>query len=330
MDVRQIEERCAELTIAEEEINGLEAPDPPIPIVEASQYNLIGRFLTDRTIKFDHMQQVMALVWRPVKGMCAVALTEDLFLFQFPHPKDRQRVLDDGPWSFENHILVCENVPPEMRPEDVQLDSITFWVQIHGLPAVYVTSDFIAKIGNYVGSFVAIDPGNFGGSLKSFHRIRVKLMIASPLKRRMKLLRKDGTIQWITFRYERLSIFCLCCGLLGHTDKFCSKVYEEGIQPEAFPFGSWMRAGQRRQPKPVGAKWLLPSLPQQPEPHTPPGPSPLELVAMEENVGLQGELKRRREEDETTSDVRGEDVMMTETSKNLTEAGLDSQARPAK
>lgn len=62
-------------------------------------WELVGRFLTDLTIKFDHMQQVLASVWKPVMGVKIVALDDNLFAFQFSHKRDMQRVLDDGLWS---------------------------------------------------------------------------------------------------------------------------------------------------------------------------------------------------------------------------------------
>ncbi|XP_019170448.1 PREDICTED: uncharacterized protein LOC109166019 [Ipomoea nil] len=258
MDIRQIEDHCASLSITEEEVSGLEAPDPPPSSDAPIHHRLVGRFLTDRPINFDHMQQVLASVWRPVMGMQVEALTEELFLFRFPHPKDLQRVIDDGPWSFENHTLVCERVPPESRPEDVDLDTVTFWVQIHGLPAMYASPDFLTRIGDYLGSFVAIDPNNFGGSWKGFYHVRARMQVGIPLKRRMRLMRKDGS----------------------------TKAYENGISPESFPFGSWMRAGPSRQAKPVGAKWLLPKDATSILPSSLPGPSPLELVTIQESTGV--------------------------------------------
>ncbi|XP_019196042.1 PREDICTED: uncharacterized protein At4g02000-like [Ipomoea nil] len=181
-----------------------------------------------------------------------------------------------------------------VRPEDVELASIPFWVQIHGLPTMFASQDFIAKIGDHVGEFITADPFNFGGTWKSYYRIRVKMNITSPLKRRMKLTRRDGSVQWIMFKYERLSTFCYCCGILGHSDKFCKTVYEEGILPEAFPFG----------------------------------PPPTVLVDAEEVGGLQGDLKRRRGEEEDTT--TGSDVQMTDTPRNHEQAGLADQARQDK
>ncbi|XP_019163526.1 PREDICTED: uncharacterized protein At4g02000-like [Ipomoea nil] len=227
MDTNAIVTGCAGLSLTDEENGGLAAPDIISSSTESPHHDLVGRFLTDRPIKFDHMQQVLASVWRPVMVMRVLPIADDLFLFQFPHLKDLQRVLDDGPWSFENHTLVCSMVTAESRSEEVALNNMAIWIQIHDLPSIYASADFIERIGNYVGNFLKADPLNFGGSWRSFFRIRVRLDVSVPLKSRMKMYRKDGSVQWINFKYERLGTFCFYCGVLGHSEKFCRKVYEE-------------------------------------------------------------------------------------------------------
>ncbi|XP_019171421.1 PREDICTED: uncharacterized protein LOC109166976 [Ipomoea nil] len=238
------------------------------------------------------------------------------------------RVLDDGPWSFENNLLVCAQVQPGVRPEEVDLTKVPVWIQIHGLPTIFASTEFITRIGDYVGTFAATDPHNFGGGWRSYYRMRVLLNVNVPLKRRMKIIRKDGSTLWITFRYERLNIFCFCCGILGHIDKHCKKAYEEGVEPDEYPFGAWMKAGPRRQVKPIGAKWLLPSraktmvaVPGEVSPS-------VALAVVEENGGLHGDLKRRREGSEEVDDVTGKDVVMEEHSKNFDIAGLANQSCP--
>ncbi|XP_019149880.1 PREDICTED: uncharacterized protein LOC109146685 [Ipomoea nil] len=325
MDINAIASGCAVLSLSEEDVGGLEAPDIHTIQTTNSHHDLVGRFLTDRPIKFDHMQQVLASVWRPVMGMRVLPMDDNLIVFQFPHLKDLQRVIDDGPWSFENQTLVCATVPTGIRPDEVLLTGISIWVQIHDLPTIYASSDFIARIGDYVGTFLAADPHNFGGSWHSFFRIRVRLEVQTPLKRRMKMHRKDGTVQWINFKYERLGTFCFCCGVLGHSEKFCRKVYEEGVTPEEYPYGAWMRAGARRQARPIGAKWLLADLPQTPTvmQESIVGEKPRDVTEIEEASGIQGELKRRRE----GSSVE-QDVVMFENPKNSSPAGLTAQTRP--
>lgn len=57
------------------------------------------------------------------------------------------------------------------------LDDIDFWVQIHDLPTHYATTDFVEKVGSYVGTFLKADPNNFGGAWRSIFRARITLRI---------------------------------------------------------------------------------------------------------------------------------------------------------
>lgn len=146
----------------------------------------------------------------------------------------------------------------------------------------------------------------------------------------MKLRLRDVAFQWVSFKYERLNTFCFCCGLIGHSDRFCRKVYEEGVEPKDYLYGVWMRVGIRRPPKPVGAKWLLADLPLEAVcvPTTPAIPVLNPLQTENTNV-MQGDLKRRREGDQADQSALSSDLAMNDISKNLVLAGPVVQTRPS-
>lgn len=60
----------------------------------------------------------------------------------------------------------------------------------------------------------------------------------------------------ITFKYENVPMFCFICGLLGHSEKFCSQLFEKQESEIVKLYGPWMRAPFRRQNKQIGANWL--------------------------------------------------------------------------
>ncbi|XP_019193154.1 PREDICTED: uncharacterized protein LOC109187424 [Ipomoea nil] len=199
MDVEQLQKSWADLALEEEESGGLDAPVQDGEGCSATRYELVGRFLTTRQIKFEQMQQVMASVWKPMMGVRVLQINENLFLFQFPHRKDLQRVIDDGPWSFENNTFVCKEITSQVRPEEAVLDTVDYWVQVHDLPGRHATPDFLKQIANHVGTFIALDQNNFGGNWRSFLRVRVAIKVAEPLRRRMKVRQRDGSFTWIVF-----------------------------------------------------------------------------------------------------------------------------------
>lgn len=50
--------------------------------------------------------------------------------------------------------------------------------------------------------------------------------------------------------------FCFICGLIGHSDKFCAKLFDAQGEEVEKPFGSWMRADPKQHSHTMGNKWL--------------------------------------------------------------------------
>ena len=81
----------------------------------------IGRFLTDRSIHSPTMKNMLSSLWKPVKGICIKDLGKNLFLFQFFHEWDFDRVAKQGPWTFNRQPLITERLRGGMNPMSVPL-----------------------------------------------------------------------------------------------------------------------------------------------------------------------------------------------------------------
>ena len=215
----------------------------------------MGRFLTDKAINFPAMKNTMAALWRPEKGICIKDLSPTLFLFQFFHEVDIQRVLDSGLWTFDQHVLIMKRLGTNEQPQSVPLFHTSFWVQVYNLPIGFLTAKVLQNIGNFIGEFQSFDANNFMRVWRNYMRIRVLLDVRKPLKRRMHL-KKGGEWMWIEFRYERLNIFCFICGLLGHTEKLCPKLYDCDLTAIPRPYGQGIKAPNRHNVMASGERWL--------------------------------------------------------------------------
>ncbi|MCI22704.1 DUF4283 domain protein, partial [Trifolium medium] len=121
---------------------------------------LVGRFLTERPIRIRIMKEKMAEYWQPV---CKVAIKEvnsNLFLFQFFHPKDLERVLKQGPWSFDGHTLVLGLMQQGCVPSMIPLNHVPYWVQVHDIPAGCMSETAGKQLGNFIGDFMEYDGKN--------------------------------------------------------------------------------------------------------------------------------------------------------------------------
>ncbi|XP_031099743.1 uncharacterized protein LOC116003944 [Ipomoea triloba] len=213
---------------------------------------LVGRFLAAKLVKLEYMRQVMAFVWKPVKGVQVTELQSNIFMFVFFHASDMHYVIDEGPWSFKNCMLVCRSVKDGVLPVNVPLDSVDMWVQLHDLPFGYTSEAILEHIGNYLGTYVKGDDRFTGAPWLNFYRIRVSMPVHRPIKHQMKLLKRDKMWCWVSFKYERLHGFCFFCSMMGHTYKFYLKAKEVGVLVEQYPFGADLRAGTRRGPRAIG------------------------------------------------------------------------------
>ncbi|XP_074347434.1 uncharacterized protein LOC141686290 [Apium graveolens] len=163
------------------------------------------------------MQNVLASLWRPKEGMGVHNIAGYRYSFVFYHILDLRKVIEGGPWSFEQNMLVYHHIQNEEDPGQVALNEMEIWVQVHDILRGFISESILTSVGNFVGKYVKSNPANFDGTWRQYVRVRVRLDVQRPLKRRMKIKREGGSWNWINFKYERMGNFCFVCGIIGHT-----------------------------------------------------------------------------------------------------------------
>ncbi|KAK5838040.1 hypothetical protein PVK06_006767 [Gossypium arboreum] len=162
----------------------------------------------------------MANLWYPVCGVQIRDLGEKMYLFQFFHVMDMERVLKGSPWTFNNHLLVFYRLQWGEDPSKVPLTSTPFSIQLHDVFVGLFFEKLVAQLGNFWGNFLEYDGANLGRENHNYMRIRAQIDIRRPLKRTKQVM-FNGRCSYVRFKYERLSLFCFYCGRLGHSDSFC-------------------------------------------------------------------------------------------------------------
>lgn len=167
---------------------------------------LVGRFLTHKTIRVHMMKERMATIWEPVRGVSIKEVEKGIFVFQFFHRMDMQKVLNGGPWSFDNHLLILGQIGANETPAQVPLFHVNFWVQVHELPVGFMSVEVGKGLGNYIGQFLEYDTKNSSNFWRSFMRIRVSMDVRKPLKKGKKIRKDGGEVKMVKFKYERLEV----------------------------------------------------------------------------------------------------------------------------
>lgn len=217
---------------------------------------LVGRLLTEKSINVRAMKSKMADVWRPTMGLSIKEIGQGLLLFQFYRKEDKQWVQNGGPWSFDNAMLALENVNGGQNPVDVKPCFINIWIQLHNLPVGYMLETVGRQLGNFFGEFLEYDAKNSTSIWRDCMRFRIRLDVRKPIKRKKKIVKKDGSEFIVLCKYERLGEFCFTCGMVNHTDRICRNSKGNGDVEIAKDWGSWLGAPPRRVAGQVQSKWL--------------------------------------------------------------------------
>lgn len=159
--------------------------------------------------------------------------------------------MSGGPWSFDGAMLVVNTIEKGLDPLEVPLVELSFWVQLFGLPNGFMTEAAGKQLGDFFGSFLSYDPNNNSSIWRECMRIRIKVDVRKPLKRKKNICRKNGAECIVLCKYERLGDFCFTCGMITHTERFCNKRLSMNPQEALREWGAWLRAPARRM---VGAR----------------------------------------------------------------------------
>lgn len=180
----------------------------------------------------------------------------NFYLFQFYHEVDVKRAMNDCPWSFNRRALIMQRMKEGDIPRNIALSSLDLWMQVYDLKPGFMSEKILTEVGNYVGKFVASCPSNLTGVWRDYFRIRVTVDVTKPLKRKMKIKKAAQDWFWINFKYENVLIFCFICGIIGHSEEFCSRLFVVAEADIVKPYGPWICAPFKIQIKLIDAKWL--------------------------------------------------------------------------
>ena len=190
--------------------------------IERCALSLIGKFLTCKLFNKKVALSTMKRAWGLENKIQIVDVGANLFQFKFLTEFDLERVLRSGLWTFDNQVLLLVRWKAGMTASNVRFDLVSFWVQIWGAPFDMVSPKVVEEIGSRLGVVEEVEKRLKQDTPGLFMRVKVALPISKPLWRGAFVARSSGQRTWVSFRYERLALFCHHYELLGHDLKHCA------------------------------------------------------------------------------------------------------------
>ncbi|KAG5517160.1 hypothetical protein RHGRI_037799 [Rhododendron griersonianum] len=202
---------------------------------EVGNICLAGKVLGSKPFNASVVHNILTHAWKTRASFTVVPWNNNVFLFRFEDIEDRNSVLQEGPWSIMNNLLVLKPIQDGMGVAEIDFSRCPFWIQIHGLPIEKMTRANAEIIGNRFDKLLAFEtsPDNILLA-RNFLRIRAEINTTLPIPKGFWLRRKtpENSELWISYKYEKLQDYWYSCGRLGHENKTCRFVPRvEGLNP---------------------------------------------------------------------------------------------------
>ncbi|KAM0861132.1 hypothetical protein ACQ4PT_046068 [Festuca glaucescens] len=205
----------------------------------AVEVQAIGKLMSEKPAFAAAMVNALGPLWCPMKGLECKDLGENTFLFTFHQVSGKKKAVDNGPWHFENELLVMEEFVVSKTLDEYEFNKIPIWVRIFKLPFGMMSRETGEDIGNQIGECMEVDGLQDGLAVGKYLRVKVRMPINRPLMRGTTVeIDETGRTLWCPFEYEFLPDFCYVCGIIGHLDKECTIKLKKGEEPQ---YGRWLR-----------------------------------------------------------------------------------------
>ena len=241
------------LTVEEEET--IEISDEGRQVeIESCKLSLIGKLLTCKPFNKRAAKNTLKKAWGLENEVQIMEVGANLFQFKFNTEFDLERILNGGPWSFDNQMLMLTKWQKGMKADNVRLNHASLWIQIWGTPFDMLSTRVATEVGSRLGEVVEVEWRRKQEEINQFMRVKVALSISKPLRRGGFIAGSEGERSWVMYKYERLPLFCHFCGILGHDLRHCASHFSatKNGRVVEYQYGDWLKAtggSQRLPPK---------------------------------------------------------------------------------
>lgn len=182
---------------------------------------VLTKVLSDRAIFQAQFEWQMRRAWAVHPTTKFTMQERGLFVIQCATRGDYDKILNDGPWTYRQDLVLTAECASEEEVQEGRLTHTELWVQFHNLPAKGLTEEGINILTSQVGTALS-EPAFSSYNSKQYLRVKIMISLSKPL--RDKITTTNPMIgDFVTcLVYEKIGRICCFCGSLGHEISSCS------------------------------------------------------------------------------------------------------------
>ncbi|CAA0404822.1 unnamed protein product [Arabidopsis thaliana] len=195
-------------------------------VVAGNRLSLIARPLN---IHAQHLRRVLRALprsWGMASRVHGRIIDDRCIQFRFRSGIDLASVMLRGPWLFNQWFIALQRWEDDPRADF--LTYIDLWVQVRGIPVLYVSTMTVRFIASTLGPVMGLDFDEETSTQIAFIRVKVRISITDRLRffRRVRFESREGAM--IGFEYERLHRICSNCCRINHDVDHCPYLAPQG------------------------------------------------------------------------------------------------------
>ena len=118
----ELEELWRKLSFMEEEDEGIVLGNNSTIAAKArGRLCAVLKILTYKSVHVGALRKNLRMLWKPSKGVNISELDDDLFLAEFRDERDKKRIMDMSPWSYEKQLVIIQEFEGELTPREMKL-----------------------------------------------------------------------------------------------------------------------------------------------------------------------------------------------------------------
>jgi hypothetical protein len=189
---------------------------------------LVGQVISQRTQNNQSVFAALSKAWEFAVPFSFAVLGPNKFLIKLSKQAFLNRIQKHVTWNVNGYLIILQVWHPQATLGELPINKALFWIQVHGLPLMNMTTIIAISIGKALGNFIKVDEGlGAASTFRSYLRLLVELDVTKPLKPGFPFCRDGGAPLQVLLKYERLDIYCVSCGKIGHKSDHCMAAPEE-------------------------------------------------------------------------------------------------------
>lgn len=176
---------------------------------------------------YSHLRASVGRLWRPKCSMEIHSRENGFFFFKFSLKEGCDRILHEGPWLFDDRLIILKPLSEHIGLERDLLSSIPVWVRFPNLHLKLWSQSIISKAASVIGNPLYMDEATAKGERLSCARCFIEIKVSDKLPKTVKLALSKEEFLEIPVDFEWVPPICSKCKSFGHIDSQCPIVIIE-------------------------------------------------------------------------------------------------------